>query len=146
MTCVVVTNDAMYLSSALCQLINPMHEFSISSEIVKSVLDAAEKHHGKKVLSINLDIGELTLLSIEQVTFWIKEMFRGSIAEGAKIKVKMIKTRIRCEACEFIGRATSEPEDSFQHLGPISCQKCGSFRVRIEKGRECNLRKIEAVQ
>ena len=123
-----------------------MHEFSISSEIVKSVLEAAEKHHGKKVLSIQMDIGELTLLSIEQVTFWIKELFRGSVAEGAKIKVNMIKTRIRCEACGFHGRPASKPEDLFQHLGPISCLKCGSFQVKNEKGRECNLRKIQALR
>ena len=123
-----------------------MHEFSISSEIVKSVLETVEKHHGKKVLSIHLDIGELTLLSIEQVTFWIKELFRGSVAEGAKIKVKMIKTRIRCGACEFTGRAASEPGDPFQHLGPIFCPRCGSFQVKIEKGRECDLRKIQAVR
>ena len=67
-----------------------MHEFSISSEIVRTVLDTAEKNHGKRVLSIQLEIGELTLLNLEQVTFWIDELFKGSVAEGARIKVKKI--------------------------------------------------------
>ncbi len=56
---------------ALCQLVKPMHEFSISSEIVRTVLDTVKKSNGEKVLSIQLEIGELALLNVEQVTFWI---------------------------------------------------------------------------
>jgi hydrogenase nickel incorporation protein HypA/HybF len=123
-----------------------MHEFSISSEIVKTVLDTAEKNHGKKVLSIQLEIGELTLLNLEQVTFWIQELFKGSVAEGAKIKARIIKARIRCEACGYKGENSSDQKDLFQHLIPLSCPKCGSLQIKTEKGRECTLRKIQVVK
>jgi len=123
-----------------------MHEFSVSSEIVKAVLDTAEKNSGKKVLSIQLEIGELALLNVEQVTFWIHQLFKGSVAEGAKVKVKMIKARIQCESCGYKGRINSDQQDHFQHLITYSCPKCGSFEIKIEKGRECNLRKIQAVK
>lgn len=66
-----------------------MHEFLISSEIVKNVLDVAEKDNGKKILSAQLEFGELTLLNLEQVTFWIHELFKGSIVEGSKAKSKI---------------------------------------------------------
>ena len=123
-----------------------MHEFSISSEIVRTVLDTAEKNHGKRVLSIQLEIGELTVLNLEQVTFWIQELFKGSMAEGAKIKVKEIKARIKCETCGYEGRNTSNQKDLSQHFIPLSCPKCGSIRIKIEKGRECTLRKIQVVK
>jgi len=123
-----------------------MHEFSISSEIVRTVLDTAKKNHGKRVLSIQLEIGELTLFNVEQVTFWIQELFKESIAEGAKIKVKIIKARIRCEACGYKGGNTSGQKDLFQHLIPLSCPKCKSFQIKVEKGRECNLSKIQVVR
>ena len=123
-----------------------MHEFSISSEIVKTVLDTAEKSHGKKVLSIQLEIGELTLLNVEQVTFWIHELFKGSVAEGAKVKVKTIRVRIQCESCGYKGGITRDQQDHFQHPVPCTCSKCGSFQVKVEKGRECLLRKIQAVR
>jgi hydrogenase nickel incorporation protein HypA/HybF len=123
-----------------------MHEFSISSEIVRTVLDSARENHGKKVLSIQLEIGELTLLNVEQVTFWIRELFKDSIAEGAKVKVKVIKARIRCEACGYKGGNTSDQKDLFQHLIPLSCPKCGSFQIKIEKGRECTLKRIQALK
>ncbi len=123
-----------------------MHEFSISSEIVRTVLEEAEKNRGKKVLSIQLEIGELTLLNLEQVTFWIQELFKGSVAEGAKIKVKKIEARIRCEACGYEGRNTSDQKDFFQHLIPLSCPKCGAIQIKIERGQECVLKRIQAVR
>jgi hydrogenase nickel incorporation protein HypA/HybF len=123
-----------------------MHEFSISSEIVRTVLNTAEKNNGKKVLSIQLEIGELALLNVEQVSFWIHELFKGTVAEGAKIKVKTIKARIKCESCGYQGKAKYEPGDIFQHLAIYQCPKCGSFEIKVEKGRECTLRKIQALK
>ena len=123
-----------------------MHEFSISSEIVRTVLDTAKKNHGKRVLSIQLEIGELTLFNVEQVTFWIQELFKGSVAEGAKIKVKIIKARIRCEACKYQGEIGFDGGDLFRHLGPVSCPQCSSFQIKIEKGQECVLKRIQAVR
>jgi hydrogenase nickel incorporation protein HypA/HybF len=123
-----------------------MHEFSISSEIVRSVLDHVKKAKGEKVLSIQLEIGELALLNVEQVTFWIHELFKGSVAEGAKVKVKTIKARIKCESCGYKGGISLDQQDPFKHLIPYSCPKCGSFEIKIEKGRECNLRRIQVVK
>jgi hydrogenase nickel incorporation protein HypA/HybF len=123
-----------------------MHEFSISSEIVRTVLDTAEENHGKRVLSIQLEIGELALLNLEQVTFWIQELFKGSVAEGAKIKVKLIKARINCEACGYKGKNSSGQKDLFQHLIPLSCPKCGSTQIKVEKGRECTLKRIQVLK
>ena len=62
-----------------------------------------EKSKGRKVISIQLEIGELAFLNPEQIIFWIDELFKGSVAEGAKVKVKTIKARIKCEACGYKG-------------------------------------------
>jgi hydrogenase nickel incorporation protein HypA/HybF len=123
-----------------------MHEFSLSDEIVRSVLDAAKENNGKKVLSIQLEIGELTLLNVDQVTFWIHELFKGSVAEGAKVKVRTMKARIKCESCRYQGGIRSDPEDSFRHLALQTCPQCHSFQFKVEKGRECILRKIQVVR
>ena len=123
-----------------------MHEFSISSEIVRNVLDTAKANDGKKVLSIQLEIGELALLNVEQVTFWIHELFKGSVAEGAKVKVKTIKARIQCESCGYKGGMNPDRQDSFRHVILYSCPKCSSFQIKVEKGRECALRRIQVVR
>jgi hydrogenase nickel incorporation protein HypA/HybF len=120
-----------------------MHEFSISSEIVKTVLDTAKKSSGKKVLSVQLEIGELTLLNGDQVGFWVKELFKGSAAEDAEVKIKTIKARILCKACGYKGGIRSDQEDSFRHLTLQTCLQCNSFQFKVEKGRECILRRIQ---
>jgi hydrogenase nickel incorporation protein HypA/HybF len=123
-----------------------MHEFSISSEIVRTVQETTKKNNGKKVLSIQLEIGELALLNVEQVTFWIHELFKGSAAEGAKVRVKTIKAYITCESCGYKGGINLDQQDPFRHLVPYSCPKCASFGIKVEKGRECTVRRIQIVR
>jgi len=123
-----------------------MHEFSIADAIVKNVLETAKKNNGKKVVSVLLEIGELTHLSGEQVSFWIKELFKDSVAEGAQVKVKTIKARIQCKGCGYKGGMGSDQEDSFRHVIPASCPRCNSFEIKIEKGRECILRRIQVLK
>jgi len=123
-----------------------MHEFAISSEIVQTVLNAAEKNIVKKIVSIQLEIGELALINKEQVVFWIQELIKGTEAEGAKIKVKAIKARIKCASCGYQGGVKHEPGDPFQHLASYQCPKCGSFEIKAEKGRECTLRRIQVLK
>jgi len=123
-----------------------MHEFSISSEIVKAVLDTAEKNNGKKVLSVQLEIGELTLLNVEQIAFWIQELFKGSIAENTKVKVRRIKARVSCEGCGYKGGGKSDQEDAFKHYALQRCPQCHSFQIKVEKGKECTLRRIQVIR
>jgi hydrogenase nickel incorporation protein HypA/HybF len=123
-----------------------MHEFSVSAEIVRSVLAHVEKEKGEKVLSVQLEIGELALLNVEQVTFWIHQLFKGTVAEGAKVKVRTIKARIQCESCGYKGGISLDKKDPFRHFVPYSCPKCGSFQIKVEKGRECTLRRIQALK
>ena len=123
-----------------------MHEFSIADAIVKNVLETAKKNNGKKVVSVLLEIGELTHVSGEQVSFWIKELFKDSVAEGAQVKVKTIKARIQCKGCGYKGGMGSDQEDSFRHVIPASCPRCNSFEIKIEKGRECILRRIQVLK
>ncbi len=123
-----------------------MHEFSISDEIVRNVLRSVKENHAKKVLSIQLEIGELALLNVEQVTFWVQELLKGSVAEGAKVKVRTIKARITCESCGYRGGMDLDQRDPFRHAVPYSCPKCQSFQIDVEKGRECHLKKIQALR
>ena len=123
-----------------------MHEFSVSSEIVRSVLNHVEKEKGEKVLSVQLEIGELALLNMEQVTFWIHQLFKGTVAEGAKVKVRTVKARIQCGSCGYKGGISLDKKDPFRHFVPYSCPQCGSFQIRVEKGRECTLRRIQALK
>ncbi len=123
-----------------------MHEFSISSEIVQNVLDAAEKKNARKVLSIQLDIGELCLINVEQVVHWVQVLFKGTMAEGAEVKVKTIKAIVQCPSCGFKGRNILDSREIDRHVAAFQCPRCRSPEVKVNKGRECLLRKIQALK
>jgi len=44
-----------------------MHELSISQSIAKTVLKKSSEQKAKNILSVEIEIGELTLLNPEQV-------------------------------------------------------------------------------
>ncbi len=123
-----------------------MHEFSIADEIAKNVLETARVNYGKKVVSILLELGELTHLNGEQVSFWIRELFRDSVAQDAQIKIKTIKVRIECKSCGYKGEMGSDKNDPVRHLIPASCPRCNSFEISIKKGRECILKRIQVLR
>ena len=126
--------------------IKAMHDLSISQAITETVLKEARDKKARKVLSLKLEIGELTFLSPEQIRFWLKELFKGTLAEGAKICIKKIFSLIKCKSCSYEGNITLE-DNSLRHTYfPImKCPKCSSFSLEIKKGKECLIRQIRVI-
>jgi len=123
-----------------------MHEYSISSSIMKTIIRSAENNNASKVISVNLEIGELTLLNSEQVEFWLRELFKGTIAQDAKIKIKTIRSRIKCLDCDYGGEMKSEDDLLYHiHSPSFSCPECNSQNIEIVMGRECLIRNIEVL-
>lgn len=124
-----------------------MHEASIGQSIVKTVLLEAEKQKAVKVESVEIEIGELTFLGRDQVEFWIKTGFESTIAEGAEIRFKKIKGRIKCKKCDFEGDITVKEDPQYHMLLPsFSCPKCKSNETSITAGKDAYIRNIKITQ
>jgi hydrogenase nickel incorporation protein HypA/HybF len=119
-----------------------MHEISIAGAIVDSVLDAAKKNNAKKVNEVFLEIGELTALNPLQLKFIFETITTGTVAEGARYDIQVIKTLIECKKCSYKG-----PIEFFEglhfFLPVIKCPECGEIDVDIIAGRECCVKKIK---
>lgn len=127
-----------------------MHDISISQAIAETVLKEARDKKARRVLSLKLEIGELTFLSPEQIRFWLKELFKGTLAEGIKIHIKKILSLIRCKSCSYegdMGLNTDLGDDYLRHTYfPImKCPKCSSFSLEIKKGKECLVKQIRII-
>lgn len=123
-----------------------MHELSISQAIAELVLQESEKKEAKKVLLVELEIGQLSMFNPEQVEFWLKLAFEQTLASEAKIQIEAIKPEIRCFDCEYEGEIEVEDDPLYHFLTPIiKCPSCGSAKIEIEKGRDCLLKKIEVL-
>lgn len=119
-----------------------MHEVSIAGAIIDSVLDAAKKNDARKVDEIFIEVGELTALNPEQLKFIFETIARGTVAQGARYNIQVIKTIINCKKCLYEG-----PIEFFERLHfflpAMRCPKCSDFNVEIIAGRECCVKKIK---
>ncbi len=120
-----------------------MHDLSVSQAIARTVLQQANEKRARKILSLNLELGELTFLNPEQIHFWLKELFRDTPAQGAKIYIKKTLSRIKCKKCEYEG-SVSLRDDPFYHVySPgLRCPCCNSTSLEIKAGRECLIKRI----
>jgi len=79
-----------------------MHELSLAQDILKAVLDEAEKAGGKRVTEIRATVRE-SIHHMEDLALdtCLDAIARGTIAEGAKIKIELIPPTLRCRECDF---------------------------------------------
>ena len=119
-----------------------MHEFSRTSQIVEAVLSEAEKQHAVKVIEVEVDIGDLTFLGIEQVRFSYKILTDKTIAKNSKLRIKQMHGRGKCESCGYDGPLSYLSDPQFHISFPtFNCPKCEK-PLSITEGRECIIRRI----
>ena len=122
-----------------------MHEFSTAQTILNTVLTVAQEHRAIKILQVDLEIGELTFLNPEQLKFSLNILMKGTIAEGASVRIRRSRAKIRCERCGYEGATRNEDTEdhylSFMHI--LQCRKCGSTTTQVIGGKDCNIKSIK---
>ncbi len=122
-----------------------MHDIERSHAIVKLVLEAARVEGATRIERVNLVIGELTFLSTDQIEFWVGELLRDTIGEGADVVVEERRPRVRCAECGYEGEVTVR-DDPIYHFTGITpaCPECGAAEVEVTAGRECMVESLTA--
>ncbi|EHP85191.1 hydrogenase maturation nickel metallochaperone HypA [Methanotorris formicicus] len=118
-----------------------MHELSYATSILDTILNTVKEQEKdgkkvKKVSEINLEVGKLTFINIEQLKFAFEVIAEGTICENAKINVKFIKPLAVCRDCGYVGDIKAE--DEFE----IYCPKCNSMNLKFKGGKEFNIKNI----
>jgi len=120
-----------------------MHDFSISRAIAQRIVKEAKERGARKVIEIELEIGELTFLSPEQLTFWLEELFKKTIAQSSHIIIKKIPPHLKCRHCHYQGELAVEEDPSYHYVLPhFFCPRCGSDCIEIDRGKECSISRI----
>jgi len=110
-----------------------MHELSIAESIIDIVNENTKQHPDKKVNKITLDIGVLSGVIPEALTFAFEELLKHSPYKNAMIEMNHIKAKAVCHQCKFI----FEPNDIF-----TPCPACHSSDIELIEGKELNVRSI----
>lgn len=108
-----------------------MHEMSITQGIIDLCLQHAS---GRRVNSLEVEIGELSTVVPEAIEFCFEACSRDTLLEGAQLKIIRIVGRGMCQEC---GHETVVKE----LFG--ACVHCRSNRVAIIAGEEMRVREIE---
>lgn len=116
-----------------------MHELAVTESLLQVVLRHANEGGAGKVVSISVKIGGLSDLVNEWVQRYFDHLSRGTIAEGAQIKIERIPTTFRCDRCGHVFPADPRTREAIQ------CPLCSSAEVTLATGRECFVEQIEVV-
>jgi hydrogenase nickel incorporation protein HypA/HybF len=122
-----------------------MHEFSITTQIVNSVLEEAKKHNAKRVNEVHLKIGKLTFLGLEQVKFAYEILVKNTIMENSKLHIEEKDGVVKCSNCGYASDLKYEDDPIYHVPSPaLNCPKCGGA-VNIVGGKECIIKSIKLV-
>ena len=123
-----------------------MHEFSLTTQVVESILGEAEKQGAKKVTEVQLIIGKLTFLGIEQIRFSYKVLVEDTIMKDSKLIIEEKDGVIKCSSCGYKG--TLETKDNPAYHVPtvtLRCPECGAA-AKIVEGKEITIKSIKMVK
>lgn len=108
-----------------------MHEMSIT----QGIIDICEKYAGgRRVLSVDVEIGELSSVVPDAVEFCFEACSQGALLEGVRINIVRIPSSGTCLDCGADTTLTALFDAS---------QSCGGYQVKVVSGEEIRIREIE---
>lgn len=122
-----------------------MHELSIASSLVESVLEFLETHEAKKVVAVRLATGELTCVEADQLRFCYNSITVGTAIADSELEIERTEAVVRCPHCSYQGSpkylngALSDAQ-----IPTLQCPECGKAAEAIQ-GHECTIRTIKYV-
>ena len=110
-----------------------MHELSITLSVVEICEQNAA---GRRVVAVTLELGELSGVVPEAVTFCFEPCTKGTLLDGAQLIIDRIAACGRCHDCgaQFAVSAYYQP-----------CPACGCFAVELLRGEELRVKELEVL-
>ncbi len=119
-----------------------MHELSISSAILDTVLRHAE---GRPVSGIELRVGRLRQVVPDSLEFYLEIVSRDTPAEGAELELELIDALMRCSSCSHEwdpAPSPAEEESQIMLLPQFRCPVCAEAGAEVVAGEELEVESI----
>ena len=111
-----------------------MHELSLTQSIVDLATENAHREKAVTICSISVEIGALSGVIAEAMEFAFDVCSKGTLAEGAKLKIRHIPGRGRCLECH---------EESEIDTLTYTCPNCGKLALETIQGQEMKFTEME---
>lgn len=110
-----------------------MHELSIAQSIVGLAEQQARDHGASFIEELELEIGHLAGVELQTLEFALESAVKGTMLEKARIVRHYIEGEATCAECNRVFPVSA----LFS-----SCPHCGSYFVKITKGKELRVKSI----
>jgi hydrogenase nickel incorporation protein HypA/HybF len=110
-----------------------MHEMSIAEGILQIVEDAAAKQGFKRVTEVRLEIGALSGVEVDALSFCLDVVLKDSVADGARVELEKMPGRGYCLDCGETVLVNALYE---------ACPLCGSYQVQATGGTEMRVKDL----
>jgi hydrogenase nickel incorporation protein HypA/HybF len=104
-----------------------MHELYLAESIIDIIKDYAARDGFQKVNSVYLSYGRLSCIEPKSLQFGFEVQAKGTAAEDAKLKFRILPAMIHCFSCE-------KDLEIKNHSG--ICPSCGGNEVVLTAGTE----------
>ena len=118
-----------------------MHEYSIASSIVEAVLDLARQKNSSRVVEVQMKIGKLRVLSVDQLKFSYEILSKGTALQDSRFTVQETSGSVRCPKCGYAEEIETDDESFHFGIPSMVCPTCGT-NLSIEGGDECLITKV----
>jgi len=113
---------------------NIMHELGVTESIASICLKHAQGNNAKRVLKVNVKLGELTGIVDHYVAFYWDMVTKDTIAQGAELSFTKVPVVAHCPTCD---------EDFEVVEYDLTCPRCGKADTELISGREFMVESIE---
>jgi hydrogenase nickel incorporation protein HypA/HybF len=114
------------------------------TQVVESILNLARERKAERIISVHLQVGDLTFLVEDQLKFAFEIITtnEGPMIEDAELTLEPMAARGSCHSCGFSGelKVVELPESHFS-TPTLDCPDCGQM-VEVTEGRDLLIRDI----
>jgi hydrogenase nickel incorporation protein HypA/HybF len=111
-----------------------MHEFSVMSYLLEAVQERAQELEARKVLAINLVVGDRAGIVDDSLGFYFDMLTPGTLVEGALLNVRRTPMRFHCSRCD----------DDYSPVGAdFDCPTCRTVGRVTDDGSTLLIESIE---
>ena len=110
-----------------------MHEMSIAMNIIDIAAEYAGRENAVKVHEIEIEIGKLSGVEIDALTFALETATTGTILENAKTNLIVIDGRAKCLDCN----GDVELENLYS-----PCPSCGGYNLDVITGKDLRVKSL----
>ncbi len=110
-----------------------MHELALAQAVMDVVADHAG---GRPVERVEVRVGALRQVVPDSLSFCFAAVARGTVAEGAELRIEQVPVRISCSRCGG---------DAELEAFPLTCPACGAADVQVTAGEEFLVESLEVL-